>query len=319
MDGKNFLGRRISLLNDNLEPPHQPVRLFSMPFLCSGTSSYTSSQVDSSLPPQLVRSDSPDSTTIQTSSPRTPGFAFEGPPPQAIDSPIFCQPSFFPQQKGPNPAYPPVPQPSGPLPYYPTVAQAAYFRPQQMPEQRPASTAAALGDPRPKKNRYLCPMAKQFNCNDYFTTTGHATRHAKKHTGKKDAFCPECNKAFTRKDNMEQHRRTHRSDRNAAKGGDSNVKKAKQQVKRPKPAPLQSSMPLLSSLFMVNSSLRISPERPSFIVPAVQPTGLFDFSRRSPHLDPTASSMSHSYSVDLSHGLDALANVANGEKRKFEA
>jgi hypothetical protein len=65
----------------------------------------------------------------------------------------------------------------------------------------------------PKKNQYPCPMAKQYTCNDYFTTSGHAARHAKKHTGKKDAFCPECNKAFTRKDNMEQHRRTHQNGR----------------------------------------------------------------------------------------------------------
>ncbi|KAF2460825.1 hypothetical protein BDY21DRAFT_261597, partial [Lineolata rhizophorae] len=56
---------------------------------------------------------------------------------------------------------------------------------------------------------YPCPLAKQFGCSDFFTTSGHAARHAKKHTGKKDAFCPECGKAFTRKDNMEQHRRTH--------------------------------------------------------------------------------------------------------------
>merc|ERR1712014_231984 len=86
----------------------------------------------------------------------------------------------------------------------------------------PASAAKAA----PKKNQYPCPMAKQFGCNDFFTTSGHAARHAKKHTGKKDAFCPECNKAFTRKDNMEQHRRTHQSGRNAAKGGDRDVKKA---------------------------------------------------------------------------------------------
>lgn len=60
-----------------------------------------------------------------------------------------------------------------------------------------------------KKNHYPCPVSKQYACNEFFTTSGHAARHAKKHTGKKDAICPECGKAFTRKDNMEQHRRTH--------------------------------------------------------------------------------------------------------------
>src|SRR5205814_790453 len=71
-------------------------------------------------------------------------------------------------------------------------------------ESRSQSTTKLAG----KKNQYPCPLAKEFACSDYFTTSGHAARHAKKHTGKKDAFCPECNKAFTRKDNMEHHRRT---------------------------------------------------------------------------------------------------------------
>lgn len=89
----------------------------------------------------------------------------------------------------------------------------------------------------PKKNQYPCPLAKQFNCNDYFTTSGHAARHAKKHTGKKDAFCPECNKAFTRKDNMEQHRRTHQTGRGAPRTNgveDAKVKKpTKPATKKP--------------------------------------------------------------------------------------
>ena len=78
-------------------------------------------------------------------------------------------------------------------------------------------------------------MAKQFGCTDFFTTSGHAARHAKKHTGKKDAFCPECNKAFTRKDNMEQHRRTHQNGRgnprtaNASASDDGKVKKSTKQ------------------------------------------------------------------------------------------
>jgi hypothetical protein len=69
-------------------------------------------------------------------------------------------------------------------------------------------------------------MAKQVGCTDFFTTSGHAARHAKKHTGKKDAFCPECNKAFTRKDNMEQHRRTHQNGRGTTRtANDDKVKK----------------------------------------------------------------------------------------------
>ncbi|PSN59740.1 hypothetical protein BS50DRAFT_223575 [Corynespora cassiicola Philippines] len=320
MDGKNSSGRRISLLNDSSDPPPhpQPVRLHSFsPSLPSRTSSYASSPIGSPPTPQLVRSDSSDSTTMQTPSPITPEFGFDGIPNQSMASPVFPQSSFFPSQKDLHSAYPPISQGSGPLPYHAQAApQGAYFRPQQPTESRSTSASA---NPRSKKNSYPCPMAKQFNCNDYFTTSGHAARHAKKHTGKKDAFCPECNKAFTRKDNMEQHRRTHQSGRNASKGVDSSVKKAKVQAKRPKPAPIQSSMSSLSSLSMVDPSLPVSPSS-SYMAPAVQPVDAYsEYSQRSPYPDPTAYSMAHSYSVGSSYGLDALAIAASGEKRKYES
>lgn len=62
-----------------------------------------------------------------------------------------------------------------------------------------------------KKNKYPCPYAISHGCSATFTTSGHAARHGKKHTGEKSVLCPICNKAFTRKDNMKQHKRTHRS------------------------------------------------------------------------------------------------------------
>ncbi|KAF7594132.1 hypothetical protein BBP40_010131 [Aspergillus hancockii] len=62
-----------------------------------------------------------------------------------------------------------------------------------------------------RKNKYPCPFAASHNCSATFTTSGHAARHGKKHTGEKSVHCPICNKAFTRKDNMKQHIRTHRT------------------------------------------------------------------------------------------------------------
>jgi hypothetical protein len=241
---------------------------------------------------------------MQTPSPITPDFGFE----QSLDSPVFSQNGFFTSQKDLGYS---MHQQAVPLPYHTANAsQAAFFRPEQLPEQHPEPV-----NPRPKKNSYPCPMAKQYNCHDYFTTSGHAARHAKKHTGKKDAFCPECNKAFTRKDNMEQHRRTHQSGRNAPKGGDRDVKKAKHQAKRPRPAPLQSTVSSLSALNMVDPSLPLSPEG-SFMAPAVQPTDSFlDFSQRSLYPDPTQ----YSYNPSSHNGLDALAIAASGEKRKYES
>lgn len=315
MDGKNASGRRISLLNDNPAPPAQPARLPSIsPSLSSRASSYTSSPVNSPPTPQLVRSDSSDSTTMQTPSPITPEFSFDALSAQHMASPVFSQASLFPSQKDLISAYPAIPQ------GYQTAnpSQATYFRPQQQPAEN--LNAPASANPRSKKNSYPCPMAKQFNCNDYFTTSGHAARHAKKHTGKKDAFCPECNKAFTRKDNMEQHRRTHQSGRNSSKSVE--PKKAKQQTKRPKPSPIQSSQPSLSSLTLMDPTLPISPSGSTFgMAPAVQPVDSFsaDYSPRSAYPDPTAYSLTHTYNPGSSYGLDALAIAASGEKRKFEA
>lgn len=72
-------------------------------------------------------------------------------------------------------------------------------------------TTTTAAPPRVTKNKYPCPYAVSHACTATFTTSGHAARHGKKHTGEKSVHCPICNKAFTRKDNMKQHRRTHRS------------------------------------------------------------------------------------------------------------
>jgi len=73
----------------------------------------------------------------------------------------------------------------------------------------PASSSAP-GKPPASKKKYPCPHASRYSCTDTFTTSGHAARHGKKHTGEKNILCPTCNKAFTRKDNMKQHERTHK-------------------------------------------------------------------------------------------------------------
>ncbi|KAJ8105881.1 hypothetical protein OPT61_g9912 [Boeremia exigua] len=334
MDGKNASGRRVSLLNDGPEAPAL-VRLPSIaPSLRSRTSSYTSSPIGSPPTPRLVRSNSSDSVTMQTPSPITPEFAaFDGQL-QAL-SPYGTQPQYFDMHQngmhhnglshndmkadGFN-AY--GPQIVGQLPYH-TQPAPVFYRPTQMPEQHIPASAPAPANLRPKKNSYPCPMAKQFGCGDYFTTSGHAARHAKKHTGKKDAFCPECNKAFTRKDNMEQHRRTHQSGR-SAKGTENSIKKSsKPAMKRPRPSPLQSSAPATTT-GNFDPAISLSPsDGASFMAPAVQQVdSLSDYSpiqqQRSSYPDPTQFSMSHGYSIGSSSGLDALAIAASGEKRKFE-
>lgn len=83
------------------------------------------------------------------------------------------------------------------------------------PSASSTSTATTPTNPssKPTKKKYPCPHATRYSCRDTFTTSGHAARHGKKHTGEKNILCPTCHKAFTRKDNMKQHERTHKSSR----------------------------------------------------------------------------------------------------------
>ncbi|KAJ9647862.1 hypothetical protein H2201_001227 [Coniosporium apollinis] len=250
---------------------------------------------------------------MNTPSPITPTYNFD----QQNVSPVFpTNAGFSPSTKEPLAAYPPPhPHHGGPLPYPTSDIPLTVYAPPLVPQSQPTQpTPAQAAKPQSKKNQYPCPMAKQFNCSDYFTTSGHAARHAKKHTGKKDAFCPECNKAFTRKDNMEQHRRTHQSGRNAGKGAEeSRAKKAKHspQSKRPKPAPLQAA-----PLNVLDPSLPISPTS-SFGAPAVQPY-VSEYMQTSPYSETFPYPPYH-MSPSFAHGLETLAIAASGEKRKFEA
>lgn len=78
-----------------------------------------------------------------------------------------------------------------------------------------------------KKNKYPCPYAQSHDCQATFTTSGHAARHGKKHTGEKGVHCPICNKAFTRKDNMKQHERTHKGNNSGSNSDETSSRKSK--------------------------------------------------------------------------------------------
>ncbi|KAJ8610260.1 hypothetical protein MRB53_038663 [Persea americana] len=60
----------------------------------------------------------------------------------------------------------------------------------------------------PTMNMYSCPLATEYSCWSTFSTQGHATRHSRTHTGSQRVTCPECHRLFSRKDNMENHRRS---------------------------------------------------------------------------------------------------------------
>jgi hypothetical protein len=333
MDGTNSAGNRVSLLNDHDHHKAPLARLHSStPSLRSRTSSYTTSYATSSVgsppTPQLIRSHSSDSSMDgQTPSPITPAFTMEN----GLGSPTFSQPGFFnthhhQQQQSPKDIDTPFPMMNMSYHSVQPVLPAYYAQQPPAPQQpAPASAATAAANGRPKKNQYPCPLAKQENCHDYFTTSGHAARHSKKHTGRKDAICPECNKAFTRKDNMEQHRRTHKGGRgNAKPAADRGAKKASVRAARPKISPTQTSTPVMSPTSLVDPALPVSPagsfRGQSFIQPSAQgPDQFLEFAPRN-YPDPTVYSMTgypyHDAPPSYDHaGLDVLASAASDTRR----
>lgn len=271
MDGRNASGRIISLLNESSDVAAAlPSSKIQLPPLSSSVHSRTSSCSASSTPslspqtPQLVRSASSDSRAFSTPSPLTPSYTTFEQATRALPAKQQQQQHYYfasnPYAKMDDPLnsmYPPLPDPSAPMPSAYAIPTQMAPQPQQLQQQpQPNNSNSPASEPsrvstvsaqsnsktQPKKNQYPCPMAKQVGCTDFFTTSGHAARHAKKHTGKKDALCPECNKAFTRKDNMEQHRRTHQNGRGSSRASDdSKVKKAtkapsKKSAAKPEPA-----------------------------------------------------------------------------------
>lgn len=93
-------------------------------------------------------------------------------------------------------------------------------------------TNSAPAPPTGKKNKYPCPYSQSHNCSATFTTSGHAARHGKKHTGEKGVHCPICNKAFTRKDNMKQHERTHKTSNSSNNSEEQSSRRSKAAVTR---------------------------------------------------------------------------------------
>lgn len=307
--------------------------------------------------PQLVRSESSDSRTLDTPSPLTPHFSsFDHLASHHPQQPTFyCVKPQYKMDDAQATIYPPIPEARAAMPYpmpsaqqQPSAQPHPVYRTSTSPQSEPSrvSTVSSVGSkPAPKKNQYPCPMAKQYNCSDFFTTSGHAARHAKKHTGKKDAFCPECNKAFTRKDNMEQHRRTHQNVRGPAKvNTDNRVKKpAKQPARksdRPVTAPLEAAVAQMEEAAQQQSQQGMMPPGPYFLnpgpveaLPQPMPT---DFSGRPPlyrsnftnsldYMPPQAQMITvpneelhYSYpSPGLSNGLNTLALAASDHSRRM--
>jgi hypothetical protein len=360
MDGRNSFGRRISLLNEASEveahrKTNRPVEhalpslgAVAFPFRTQRTSSYASSPNSSPPTPELVRSDSSDSSNMnRTPSPTTPNFDFNALVNHKQGDALFPHQAFFsPQQTQQDPIsnYPPIPQQQHagvnytyPAPPHSIAPQPSLYQQQPAPPPppsdidsrppQPSSSSTSNSKGSSKKNSYPCPLAKQYNCQDYFTTSGHAARHAKKHTGKKDAFCPECNKAFTRKDNMEQHRRTHQNGRTSNKtSGEGAVKRQKtSQSKRSTTSDQQQqSLSMQTAISSLDPSLPQSPAS-SYGFPDTafasntQQAYPMDMLSGSPFTNGPYQAMSGPYDPALGsmNGLDTLAIAAAKRDENF--
>ncbi|KAK5104240.1 hypothetical protein LTS08_002127 [Lithohypha guttulata] len=114
-----------------------------------------------------------------------------------------------------EPLGPKHPQPLAPA-VYPSMPAAVEMNqiptPALSADASVSSSSSASQPVRPvTANNNAVSAGKKNKYPSTFTTSGHAARHGKKHTGEKGVHCPVCDKAFTRKDNMKQHERTHKN------------------------------------------------------------------------------------------------------------
>lgn len=146
--------------------------------------------------------------------------------------------------------------------------------------------------------RYPCKFRETYSCYKTFTTSGHASRHAKIHTAEKTVPCswPGCNRRFTRSDNMKQHLETHKKD-------------------KPRASTRQTRRPSLAAIRRQSSSSRGSVSR--FSLPRDTPP-LVSPSIGSNLMSPTLSAerwVRPVVSSTPSSGLEALAMVAADTSR----
>lgn len=199
MNGRDACGRAVSLLNDDglvvmVDDGLMALRDLSIPPTpeLSRSHSWSSHRTTESPPPH---------TPADVSDPRVARLAMFSPHVQLLPKSIEAPPA-------PPRTYP------AESPVTETVERAtSSYSSEESSMSAPDSPMTVSTKPIPK--RYPCPFADRLDCREMFTTSGHASRHAKKHTGEKNVPCPRCMKKFARKDNMKQHLKTHESGRGA--------------------------------------------------------------------------------------------------------
>ncbi|KAI9746979.1 MAG: hypothetical protein M1815_004786 [Lichina confinis] len=181
---------------------------------------------------------------------------------------------------------------------------------------RSSKSSMTMVSAKPAPKRYPCQFADTLDCREMFTTSGHASRHAKRHTGEKNVSCPRCRKPFARKDNMKQHLKTHDGARTGDRARSSAASRASDDV-----SSTSSPMTEMASPFVVPAAPTSRPplrrSAATHDVPRQRGAGATSTSSSSSSssssqlLSPVAASSSPYPSPLFAHGLDALVLAAD--------
>jgi len=231
MLARDSAGKSISLLNNDTSssPSSSSSRSHSHPHSSTNydifyesqsqdmVRSHSSTSKTSSSPPSLIREASYDS---RHDHPITPtGDYIRSPYTQTHSPPTFFTYPAHPTES-PDSQYPTSPLNTTTTSQFPSSTFQSCTSP--LPPSTSSSTAYQAAPPGANINqkKYECKYRIQHNCDQTFTTSGHASRHSKIHDSLKGIACthPGCPKKFTRSDNMKQHLETHSKDKKRDKG-----------------------------------------------------------------------------------------------------
>ena len=218
MQARDSSGNKVSLLNNDDEVRLEMNSTFDMPIyslesadMARTASVNTNHSKGPGSPPELIRDSSYDSHG-PVHSPSTPPFEY------AVKQPCPVLHTGYPQMPHPymSPQYPSYPVDPA---LYANSAEVKKARSASPPEDPLRTYPYKNNTPAryyPTNKKYPCRFRDTLSCMKEFTTSGHASRHAKIHTAEKSVQCshPGCQKRFTRGDNMKQHLETHSKDKN---------------------------------------------------------------------------------------------------------
>jgi hypothetical protein len=191
-------GRRVSLLNEE-DTQHQHPLTRPSPMSFPSFERQAPPAVSTPATPELLRSNSYDSQRgAEPISPITPIYdpGYQYTPASGLE--IRLSYEEYPAERQFSDALERRPSYDGDL--YTTEAAPSPTTGPNIPQ----------GGEKPPR-RHACRYRDELRCYSTFTTSGHASRHAKIHTAEKAVPCeyPGCTKKFTRTDNMKQHLETH--------------------------------------------------------------------------------------------------------------